>query len=565
MRRDPPTTDTTRAATLGLLVAALGLAAGAEPKADLVLKNGTVHTLDARRPAAHALAISGNRIQLVGSDAEVAVAVGPDTRVVDLAGRTVIPGFRESHGHLMSLGWSRLGVDLNGAGSYRELVERMADALKNRPGGEWVFGRGWHESKWSERPTPEVRGFPTHAALSAVSPDNPVVLERADGHALLVNAKALALAGITATTPSPSGGEIIRDARGDATGVLVDNAMDLIKPPPPTPEQARRALDLALAECVAKGLTSFSDAGASPEDVALFREYAAGRKLPIRLYVMVLGLEHLKRYTRPEIDLGGGFLTIRSVKLVADGAMGSRGAALLEPYADDPGNSGFFTTPPAIVLETARYALLHGFQVNVHAIGDRTNRMVLDAFETAFKEHPEVPAPRFRIEHAQILAAPDVPRFAKLGVIASMQGIHATSDSPWAASRLGTERFRDELYVWRKLFDSGARIINGTDTPVEDVDPVKSFYASVTRQDEAGQPPEGWNPAQRMTRDEALRSYTLDAAYGSFEEGRLGSIEVGKLADLTVLGRDIMAVPAPEMLKARIEMTIVDGRVRYSR
>jgi predicted amidohydrolase YtcJ len=544
---------------------ALPCLAADAPKADLVLKNGVVHTLDARRPTAQAVAIRDGSIAATGTDADVAALVGPATRVIDLGGATVIPGFIESHGHLMSLGQSRMSVDLNGTRSYDEIVARVAAAVKGRAPGEWVLGRGWHESKWTTPPATSVRGFPTHDALSAVSPQNPVLLERADGHAYLVNAKAMELSGIAKDTQAPPGGEVIRDARGAATGMFVDNAEELIRVPPPTPAQASRGLEIALEECVRKGITAFEDAGTTPPEIALFKSFASAGKLPLRLYVMVAGLDTLKQYDKPEIDLGGGFLTIRAVKLVADGAMGSRGAALLEPYLDDPGNSGFFTTPPEVVLETARYALVHGFQVNVHAIGDRTNRMVLDQFEAALKEHPEVRDPRFRIEHAQILDEKDIPRFAKLGVIASMQGIHATSDRPWAASRIGMDRVTEGLYVWRKLFASGAMIVNGTDVPVEDADPIKNFYASVTRQDESGNPPGGFDPDQKMTRAEALRSYTLDAAFAAFEEKTNGSIAAGKRADLTVLSKDILAVPDAEILKAEVLYTIVDGRVRFQK
>jgi predicted amidohydrolase YtcJ len=547
---------------LAAVLAAASLAAD-PAKTDLVLKNAIIYTLDARRPHATAVAIRGNAIAAVGGDAELRGLIGPNTQVIDLAGATVIPGLVESHGHLMSLGQSRLRVDLNGARSYEEVVARVAAAVNGRADGEWVLGRGWHESKWASPPAVAVRGFPTHDALSAASPRNPVVLERADGHALLANAKAMELSAITKATKAPEGGELIRDGAGDATGIFVDNAEDLIKVPPPTPAQASRALDLALAECVRKGLTQFEDAGTIPSEIALYKSYAEAGKLPLRLYLMAAGLETLKHYDRPEIDLGRGFLTLRAVKLVADGAMGSRGAALLEPYLDDPRNSGFFTTPPEVVLETARYALAHGFQVNVHAIGDRTNRMVLDQFEAAFRERPAAKDPRFRIEHAQMLDAQDIPRFAALRVIASMQGIHATSDRPWAASRIGMDRVREGLYVWRKLLASGATIVNGTDTPVEDVDPIRNFYASVTRQDENGNPPGGFDPDQKMTREEALRSYTVDAAFAAFQEKTSGSIELGKRADLTVLSRDILTVPDREILKAEVLYTIVDGRVRY--
>jgi predicted amidohydrolase YtcJ len=363
----------------------------------------------------------------------------------------------------------------------------------------------------------------------------------------------------------PSGGEIVKDAAGQPTGVLVDNAGELVKAPPTPTELRRRQMQLAVDECLRKGVTSFHDAGVPLGDISLYKGEAAAGRLPLRLYVMAAGLSTMQALGAPEVGLGNGMLTIRAVKLVGDGAMGSRGAALLEPYEDDPGNSGFFTTPPEEVLEAARFGLKNGFQVNVHAIGDRTNRMVLDTFQKAFAEFPNVTDPRFRIEHAQILDEREIPRFARLGVIASMQGIHCTSDRPWAASRIGEARVAEGLYVWQKLLRSGARIMNGTDVPVEDVDPVKNFYASVTREKEDGTPRDGFDPAERMSREEALRSMTLEVAYGAFEEKIDGSIVAGKRADLTVLSRDIMTVPEDEILGARVLYTIVDGRVRFRR
>ncbi len=545
----------------GILVLA---AAGAPPSADRVLKGGVVHTLDPQRPTADAVAIAGGAIAAVGAERDVASLIGPGTRVVDLHGATVVPGFHDSHAHLLGIGFAKLNVDLVGAKDYREVVARVAEAVRTRKPGEWIQGRGWHEGKWAE-PTPGgVRGFPTHVALSAVSPDNPVVLTRADGHAILVNAKALELMGIGKDTEAPDGGEIIRDAAGAPTGVLVDNATSLVHVPPPDAAALRRALDLAMHECVAKGITSLDDAGAAPDVLALYKQYADAGMLQLRVYAMLAGADTLRRVERPEIGLGRGFLTIRSVKLYADGALGSRGAALLEPYADDPGNSGFFTTPRGALLDATRDAVARGFQVCTHAIGDRANRVVLDVYEQVMKEHPEVKDPRLRIEHAQVLDAADIPRFARLGVIASMQGIHATSDRPWAASRLGMERVVEGAYAWQKLLKSGARIVNGTDAPVEDVDPIKCFHASVTRQDESGQPPGGFDPDQRMTRAEALRSYTLDPAYGTFQEQALGAIAVGRRADLTVLSKDILTVTDAEILRTEVLYTIVDGKVRYS-
>jgi predicted amidohydrolase YtcJ len=546
------------------LLALPGDSRAAEP-ADLVLRNAVVHTVDAKRPRAEAVAIRANRIVAVGTNAEAQGFVGPRTRVLDLAGSTVVPGFDDSHAHLLGIGFARLDVDLVGTRGYAEAVERVAAAVKTRKPGEWVRGRGWHEGKWDAPPPGAVRGFPTHAALTAVSPDNPVVLERADGHAVLANARAMTLKGVTRATAAPTGGEIVRDASGEPTGVFVDNAQGLVEPPGRTPEEVRRGLDLAMDECLAKGVTSLTDAGAGRDELALYREAAADGTLRMRLYVMAAGLPMMRALGRPEVGLGGGLLTVRTVKLYADGALGSRGAALLEPYSDDPGNKGLLVTPPTEILEAARFALSHGFQVATHAIGDRANRVVLDTYEVALSEHPEAKDPRFRIEHAQILDGADIPRFGKLGVLAAMQGIHCPSDRPWAPTRLGEARVAEGAYAWRKLLASGAHIMNGTDAPVEDVSPIQNFHATVTRQDASGQPPGGWDPDQKLTREEALRTMTLDAAYGSFAEGEKGSIEVGKLADLVVLSQDILAVPDDSLMKTEVLATIVDGRVLYEK
>jgi hypothetical protein len=534
----------------------------AREAADLLLKNAVVHTVDARQPRAEAVAVRGNRIVAVGSTIDVQALVGPKTRVLDLAGRTVVPGFDDSHAHMLGIGFARLDLDLVGTRSYTEVVERVAGAVKTRRPGEWVRGRGWHEGKWDAPAPGAVRGFPTHDALTDVSPDNPVVLQRADGHAVLANAKAMASRGITRETRAPAGGEVIRNAAGEATGVFVDNAEGLVTPPPPSPEDVRRALELAMGECLAKGVTSLTDAGAGPDVIALYREAGAAGRLRTRLYVMAAGLPTMKALGRP--DPGNGMLAVRAVKLYADGALGSRGAALLEPYADDPGNTGLLVTPPEGILEAARFALAHGFQVGTHAIGDRANRIVLDAYETAFRENP-AKDPRFRIEHAQILDAADIPRFSRLGVLAAVQGIHCPSDRPWAPRRLGDARVAEGGYVWRKLLDAGARILNGTDAPVEDVSPIRNFHATVTRQDADGQPPGGFDPDQKLTRAEALRTMTLDAAHGSFAEAEKGSIEVGKLADLVVLSQDILSVPDDALVKTEVLATIVDGKLLYEK
>jgi predicted amidohydrolase YtcJ len=548
---------------VGLLQAARA-ASAAEP-ADLVLTNAVAHTVDASRPRAEAVAVRGGRIAAVGSTAELRAFVGPKTRVMDLQGRTLVPGFEDAHAHFLGIGFARLDVDLVGTPRYAEVVARVARAVKGRPAGEWVYGRGWHEEKWTT-PTPgAVRGFPTHQALSAVSPDNPVILTRADGHAVLVNAKAMAHFGITPKTAAPEGGEIIRDAGGAPTGVFVDTAKRLVTPQERGEAEQRRAIELAMDECLSKGITSLVDAGAAIEAIALYKELAAAGKLRTRLYVMASGLRTMRALGRPETGLGGGWLDVRAVKLYADGALGSRGAALLEPYSDDPGNSGLMVTPPEELLEAARFALAHGFQAGTHAIGDRANRIVLDAYEKAFGERPEVKDPRFRIEHAQILDAADIPRFGRLGVLASMQGIHCPSDRPWAPKRLGDARVAEGGYVWRKLLQSGARILNGTDAPVEDVSAIQNFHATVTRAGADGQPPGGFDPDQKLGRAEALGTMTLDAAYGSFAERERGSIEVGKAADLVVLSQDILSVPEDALMKTEVLATIVGGRVLFEK
>ena len=546
------------------LLAAAAAARAAEPPADLVLRGGVVHTVDARRPRASAVAVRGDRVVAVGADAEVAALVGPRTRVVELAGRAVVPGFDDAHAHLLGIGAQRLDVELTGAPTFDEVVARVAAAVRARRPGEWVRGRGWHEGKWATPARGAVRGFPTHAALTAVSPDNPVVLERADGHAVLANARAMALRGVTRETKPPAGGEVIRDGDGAPTGVFVDNARSLVEPPERTPEEQARALELAMDECLSKGVTSLTDAGASLETIALYRRVDARGGLRIRLNVMAGGLGVMKALGAPTVPPPGGMLTVRTVKVYADGAIGSRGAALLEPYDDDPGNRGLLVTPPDEILAAARWALAHGFQAGTHAIGDRANRVVLDAYETAFRERPDVKDPRFRVEHAQVLDPVDIPRFGRLGVLASMQGIHCPSDRPWVPARLGEARLAGS-YAWRRLLAAGARILNGTDAPVEDVSPLRNFHATVTRQDERGNPPGGFDPDQKLTRDEALRTMTLDAAYGSFEETVRGSIEPGKLADLVVLSQDILSVPDAKLVETQVDLSIVGGRVLYER
>lgn len=532
--------------------------------ADLVLVNGTIYTLDENRPKAQAVAVIGNQIAVVGVNNEVKPFIGDDTRVIDLEGQTVVPGLKESHGHLMGIGFSKMTVNLVGISGYEELIERVLAAAEDIKPGEWITGRGWHEEKWIDRSSLTVRGFMTHHKLSEAIPNVPVYLRRADGHAGFANAKAMKLMGIDRLTSSPEGGDIIRDKDGNPTGVLVDKAMRLVQVPPFTKNQQRQALELGIQECLANGITMFDDAGVGLETIELYRDFVEQGKLDMRIYVMASGLATMRSLGKPSVH-PSGFLTIRAVKMYGDGALGSRGAWLLEPYEDDPGNSGFYTTSPDSIYEAARFGLENGWQVCTHAIGDRANRMMLDMYEKAMKEFPHVKDHRFRDEHAQILDEADIPRFANLGVIASMQGIHATSDLPWATARLGHARTVEGGYVWQKLLKEGVKIVNGTDAPVEDVSPIASFYASVTRELPNGTQEGGMFGDQRMSRQEALRSYTLDAAYGSFHEDLVGSIETGKLADFTVLSKDIMTIPENSILETEIIYTIVDGKVRYER
>lgn len=553
------------------------------PRADLILVNGDVVTMDSARPRAQAIAVRGDRILAVGSNAEVerlaGVSSGRRTRRIDLHGRLAIPAFIEGHGHFLGLGESKMILDLTGARDWEDIVAQVAAAVEVAPRGSLVEGRGWHQEKWDRPPRPNVEGVPLHASLDRVSPFNPVILEHASGHAAFVNGAALRLAGITRDTPDPPGGEIVKDSTGEPTGLLRESAQRLMgaaraKLPRLSRAQAearlRKQVQLAGADALSKGVTTFHDAGANFATIDAYRRLADAGRLPVRLYVMVRfetdsALNaRLDRYRL--IGYGHGMLTVRSIKQQIDGALGSHGAWLLEPYADLPSSTGLTLEPIPDFERTARIALAHGFQVNTHAIGDRANREVLDTYERIFRDvSPSADGGRglrWRIEHAQHVDPADVPRFARLGVIASMQGVHTISDGPWVAKRLGEERARRTSYPWRSLLDAGAIVTNGTDVPVEDVDPIMSFYGSVSRKTKDGTV---FIPAQRVTREEALRAYTLANAYAAFEENEKGSITPGKLADIDVLSKNIMTIPEDEIPTARVDLTILGGRVRYER
>ena len=542
------------------------------PAADLVLTNGRIVTVDDARPEAEAIAISKDRIQALGTAAEIKPMIGPNTQVIDLQGKLAIPGFIESHGHFSGVGGSQLELNLMNVQSWDEIVKMVADAVTRAKPGQWIYGRGWHQEKWTSRPAPNVEGFPTHASLDKVSPNNPVALVHASGHAAFVNGKAMELSGIRRPTESPAGGEILRDQNGDATGLLRETAQRLIKrgagePTPTAAERearARQELELAAKESLSKGITTFEDAGSPLATIDLMKKMVDEGKLGIRLWVMVRQdnaaiADKLAQYRM--VGYGNGHLTVRAIKKAIDGALGPRGAWLLAPYSDKPESKGLQTTKTADIEETARLAMANGYQLAVHAIGDAANRETLDIFERAFKTNPDKKNLRWRVEHAQHLSAADIPRFGKMGVIASMQGIHCTSDAPYVIERLGRARAQEGAYVWQKLMKSGAVVANGTDAPVEDVDPIASYYATVSRKLKDGTV---FYPDQRMSRMEALKSYTINGAYAGFEEENRGSLKPGKYADITVLSKDILKVPEDEIPTAKVVHTIVGGKVLYS-
>ena len=530
--------------------------------ADLIVTNARIYTVDDGRPVAEAMVVRGGRIEFVGSVRGALAHRGSATRVLDLAGRTVIPGMVDAHAHLRGLGEALRSVDLTGTRSYDEVIARVAARAKELPAGSWVIGRGWDQNDWADT------RFPTHEALSRAIPGHPVFLERVDGHAAIANARAMQAANLSATATDPAGGRIERMPGGAPSGVFIDDAMALVAEAIPalTRAEIRSVTIAAIREANRWGLTGIHDAGVSRETIEVYEALAAEGKYDLRNYVMISSddatIDHyLKRGAQH--GLHDGRLWIRSIKISADGALGSRGAALLEPYSDEPSHSGLVTTPPDRIRAIAERALRAGFQVNVHAIGDRGNRLALDAFEDALRTVPASDH-RFRIEHAQILHHADIPRFAELDVIPSMQAVHQTSDMYWAGNRLGPTRLYG-AYAWRSLLATGVIIPNGSDFPVEAVNPLLSFKASVTRSDARGWPLGGWFPEQRMTREEALKSMTIWPAHAAFQEKELGSLTPGKYADFVVLDRDIMTVAEESILGTEVVATYLGGRAVYER
>jgi predicted amidohydrolase YtcJ len=556
------------ASVSAFLFAVLVVACGGPPvePADMVMVGGTVVTADDAVPDGQAIAIRGGRVVAVGPDSDIRRFAGDATEVIELHGRTAIPGFIEGHGHYSGVGRATLQLNLMDVANWDEVVAMIEAAVAEAQPGELITGRGWHQEKWDRRPEPQVDGLPFHHSLSAVSPENPVVLTHASGHATFSNAKAMELSGITRSTADPPGGEIVRDGQGNPIGAFRETASGLLGPARSgaTSVDPRRVLLMAQEEVFSKGITSFQDAGSGYATVDLVKELIDEGSLKLRLWIMLRTsneslAENLDAYRT--IGYGGGRLTVRAIKRSIDGALGSHGAWLLEPYEDLPSSSGLNTTPIDELVETARLAREHGFQLCVHAIGDRANRESLDIFEATFEETGGLAEARWRVEHAQHLSLDDIGRFGDLGVIASMQGIHATSDGPWVEPKLGAPRAEEGAYVWQKLMQTGALVTNGTDAPVEDVDPIESYYATVSRMMNNG---ERFYPDQRMSRLEALKSYTINAAYAAFEEDIKGTLTPGKFADITVLSQNILTVPEEEIPSTRVEMTIVGGEVVYS-
>ncbi|HET8550430.1 MAG TPA: amidohydrolase [Bryobacteraceae bacterium] len=535
-----------------LIILALFALVSAGLGADLVVENAVIYTLDPKQPVANRMAVRAGRIAAVGRDA--ARYEQPGIRRLDLGGRTVVPGFIDSHGHLSGLGDLLENIDLRHATSVTAIARMVRDRGGTVRAGEWIRGHAWDQTNWGG-------AFPTADDLASAG-EHPVFLKRVDGHAAWVNRRALEIADITASTPDPPGGRIIRDAAGRPTGVLIDRAQALVAKhiPQASAQQVRDRIARAARECATLGLTGVHDAGISRADLDAYRFLVKAGELPIRIYGMIGGAGELWRdylARGPEI---GEKLTVRSIKLMADGAIGSRGAAMWQPYSDEPGNTGLLILTREQIESTAHDAIRRGFQVNTHAIGDRANRIVLDAYGAVLGGRNDK---RFRIEHAQVVSLPDFALFAKYDVIASIQSTHATSDMRWAAARLGPDRLAG-AWATQRFLRAGVRIANGSDFPVEDPNPLWGLYAAVTRQEHNGKPPGGFMPDQRLTREQALRSFTIDGAYAAFEEKDKGTLESGKLADFVVLSHDIIKIAAADLLKTRVLMTVVGGEIVHS-
>jgi len=536
--------------------------------ADILFKNGNVYTANDQQPTAQAVAVKGDRIIFVGSNADGEKYTGKRTKVVDLQGKTVLPGFTDAHQHLSGVGFREMTLNLEGSSSLQDLLAKLKAKVDQAKPGDWVTGRGWIETHWQ----PPV--FPTRWDLDKVSPNNPVILGRADGHGAVANSAALKVAGVDKTTPNPFGGEISKDKKtGEPNGMLLDAAQGLVrrKVPGSTQAEAERAVVLGAMRDITLGWTQVQDAGGSYDDVELFKKVYAAGLVKLRIYKAVYGPGPNANRLIKEGPLVGEFqnrLTVRTIKVVSDGALGSRGAALLAPYSDAADTSGFLTVKAEELRPMLVEALKQGIQVETHAIGDKANRFILDEYERALKIVPvserKVASPRWRVEHAQIVNPVDIPRFVKLEIIPSMQPSHAIGDLFFAPSRLGIERLKG-AYAWQSFIKSGVFVPGGSDAPVERGEPMIEFYAAVARKDQKGFSSDGWHPEEAVTREEALKMFTIWPAYAAFEEKLRGTIEPGKLADLTILSADIMKIPEPEILKTSCVMTVINGDIVFQR
>ena len=540
-------------------------------KADMIIYNGKIYTMNDLMPITESVAINNGKIIALGKYKELDRLISPNTQIINLSGAMMTPGIIEGHGHFYGLGLAEMQLDLSTTESYQDLIDMVSDAVDKASPGDWILGRGWHQSKWSDNRDSFINGFQTHDKLSEISPNNPVWLKHASGHAGFANKKAMDIAGVSNETEFGFGGEIIKDLSGAPTGVFNERAQGLISKHADSnlgDNSDLKAIELAVNACLENGITSFHDAGTSAKAIEVLRESIDKNLLKVRIYAMLTSRDTTLLNTwykkGPEIGSADDFLTIRSIKINADGALGSRGAWLIDHYSDRPGHHGMPTQSMEYVYKVAKNGILSGFQVNSHAIGDRANREILNQYEIIFNEFPNLARDhRWRIEHAQHIAPVDIPRFGSLKVIASIQGIHMSSDRPWAIDRLGEKRIIEGAYVWRDLINNGAILINGSDVPVEPINPIASFYASSTRKTLKGFPEGGFEPSQKMTRLEALKSYTINAAYGAFEENKKGSIEIGKFADFTVFSQNLITIPDDKILDTKVLYTIVNGKIEY--
>lgn len=543
--------------------------------ADLIFTNGNIITVDKLNTIAEAIAISADTIMAIGSNEDILTYANDSTMIIDVKGKSVYPGFIDSHAHLIGTGKAKINLELRDAKNWDEVIYLVALAADKARKGDWIIGRGWHQEKWNPIPIENINGYPFHNKLSEATPDNPVMLSHASGHAIFANETAMKLANISSETPDPRGGEIIRDEKSNPIGVFTEDAEELIsneyqkfissKSMEEQIADKEKAITLAIDECLTKGITSLHDAGSTFEDIRVLRNMADNKLVKIRLYEMLLeDYESLKDSIRVYQTVGyaDNHLTVQAIKLYMDGALGSRGAWLLSPYADSPEQSGLNVTPISIIKKTALLAAENDFQICTHAIGDKANRVTLNIYEDIFNKFNDNRNFRWRIEHAQHLSKKDISRFAELGVIAAMQTNHCTSDAPFVHKRLGSGRAKIGAYVWNSLIESGAIICNGTDSPVENIDPIKNYYSAVTRKTKDGTV---FYPEQKMSRLNALKAYTINGAYAAFEENIKGSLEVGKLADITILSKNLLTISEEDILNTKVEFTIVGGKILYER